>query len=78
MSTPPRLTTSTRVSLIRSAIERVKRSQEHFRQVNANPLADTFQIEGARASLIAVVAEFGWQWENVESVLDALAPERNE
>jgi hypothetical protein len=74
MSSPPRLTTAARVAGIRAAIERVKQAQEHFRQVSANPIAGTLQIESARATLTATVNEFGWQWANVELVLDVLAP----
>jgi hypothetical protein len=71
--TSPRLSTSARVELIRAAIFHVKQSQDRFRQVNLG--GDTFLIEAARASLIAAAGEFGWQWENVEAVLDALAPD---
>ena len=73
--TPPHLSTSSRLELIRNSIERVKRSEDHFRQVSADPSASTLRIDGARATHAATVAEFGWQWKNVEAVLDALAPE---
>lgn len=74
---PPRLTTSARVDLIRAAIVRVKQSEDYLRQVNADPSAEASSIVSARASLAAVVGEFGWQWKNVEAVLDALAPEKS-
>jgi len=72
---PQRLTTSARVAQVRAAILRVKQAHDHFRYVSGNSPDDTFSIESARAALVASVAECGWQWENVEAVLDALAPE---
>lgn len=73
--TPPRLTTSARVALIRIAIGRIKVAREHYRQVSADATMGTPEIEAAKALFTAIVREFGWQSENVEAVLDALAPE---
>ncbi len=71
----PRPMISARLDLIRDALVRVKGAREHFRKVNATASSDTFRIDSARNLLEATVREFGWQWENVEVVLDALAPE---
>ena len=73
--TPQGLTTTARVALIRMAIERIKVAREHYRQVSADAFMTTPEIEAAKASFTAIVREFGWQSENVEAVLDALAPE---
>lgn len=73
---PPRLTTSARVALIRAAIDRVKEGREYFRQVSADPSAELIRIESARETFVSAVKEFGWQADNVEAVLDALAPEK--
>ena len=68
------LTTSDRITLIRAAIAHVKEGREYFRQLSANPAADSLRIESARDSYTAALKEFGWQFTNIEVVLDELAP----
>lgn len=72
--TPPRLTTSARVAQIRAALVDVKRSRDEFFAVNADPTADTFRMGSARRMYEMSVSHFGWQWVDIEAVLDALAP----
>jgi hypothetical protein len=74
--TPPRLTTSARIAAIRAALVRLKEAREHYRLVSADLTAETLRIESARDSFAAAVREFGWQWHDIEAVLDALAPEK--
>ena len=70
------LTTSARIAAIRGALVRVKEAREHYRLVSADLTAETLRIESARDSFASVVREFGWQWDAIEAVLDALAPEK--
>jgi hypothetical protein len=74
---PPRLTTSARVAQIRAAIVRVKQSEARVREISTDPSSDSSRTSTARAAHVFVIADFGWQWENVEAVLDALAPEKS-
>lgn len=74
---PPRLTTSARVALIRAAIARVKESREHYRLVTASESVEFLERDAAKEAYCAAVKEFGWQFDNIEAVLDALAPEKS-
>ena len=71
---PPRLTTNARVAEIRAALVRVKDAREHFRLVSASESVEQLQRDAAAEACAAAVKEFGWQWDNIEAVLDALAP----
>lgn len=74
--TPQRLTTSARVGQIRAAIVRLKECREHYRLVSADPAMETLQHDAAKEAYAAAIKEFGWQWDNIEAVLEALAPEK--
>jgi hypothetical protein len=61
--------------LVRYAIERIKHLEERFRIVSETPSAGQLEIEMARDRFTAAVREFGWQWHNVEAILNDLFPE---
>jgi len=72
---PERFTTSARVAQIRLALARVKESREHYRLVSASETVEFLERDAAKEAYCAAVKEFGWQWDNIEAVLDALTPE---
>lgn len=69
------MTLSDRIVLIRTAIARVKESADYVRMTAIDPAADSGRITTVKARHVFVLADFGYQWENVEAVLDALAPD---
>jgi hypothetical protein len=69
---PTAPTVADRVAFIRHAIYRIKYAETRWREINADPLAGGAEIAWARQQRDAKEREFGWQWENVEAVLDAL------
>jgi hypothetical protein len=69
------MTTMARIAQIRTALARVKESREHYRLVSANQSVESLHKQSAEDAFTAAVKEFGWQWINVEAVLDALPPE---
>ena len=68
--------TTVRIAQIRAALMRVKDSREHSRQATADPSGDSLQREFAKDCFTAAIREFGWQYTNIEAVLDELAPEK--
>ena len=75
--TPPRLTITARITQIRAHLVRVKQNRERYMQASADlSVADQDALASTRDTFTASVRELGWQWENIEAVLDALAPEK--
>jgi len=68
--------TRTIMPLVRAAIARVKLANENWRDSQTNPWSNTEQRTAARERLICAQCEFGWQWKNVEAILNELAPEK--
>ena len=69
------MTKSARIAQIRNALERLKEAREHYRLVSADQSLESLHKQSAQDTFTATVKEFGWQWANVEAVLDALPPE---
>lgn len=63
------LTIEKRRHLVMAAIEHARACDRNFREVEANASASAAQREEARLWRDKSVAEFGWQWKNVEAIL---------
>ena len=59
------------------AIERIKRHRVILEEMNSDPHSSGVDIQRFKERIRLIEAEFGQQWENVESLL-ALLPETSE
>ena len=75
---PNKPTDEDRLSCIRAAIRRIEDAENRWRSSNADPSSSTNDRELAKERWDMMVAEFGWQWRNVEHFLPRLEEPKNE
>jgi hypothetical protein len=63
---------STKLDLIRAAIDRIKTAKARHIVAEQNPASSQAQRDVSRWTFEGVRSEFAQQWENVEAVLDHL------
>lgn len=66
----PDLDITTKLDLVRAAIDRIKTAKARHIVAEQNPASSELDRMTARGAFLACEQEFRWQWENVEALLD--------